>query len=124
MAIVIKKRVSLEFLGDEYKEAYLVFKSIPAIDYDSVIVELNKFQENQGQSLTFLIELLQKYFLDGKFPDDDGKLEPVVSSDLGQLDPNTIIKCFQVFTGQELDPKVEMPLSTPSSTEPNPPENT
>ncbi len=31
--IVIKKKVSLDFLGEEYKEAYFIFQTIPLPDY-------------------------------------------------------------------------------------------
>ena len=34
--IVIKKQVSLDFLGEDYKEAYINFKSIPALDYEQI----------------------------------------------------------------------------------------
>lgn len=40
--IVIKKKVNLDFLGDDYKEAFIVFKSIPLKDYDKIMDELPK----------------------------------------------------------------------------------
>ena len=40
--IVIKKRVSLDFLGDEYKGAELVFKTIPLTDYEKMRNDLPK----------------------------------------------------------------------------------
>jgi hypothetical protein len=123
VAIIIKKRVSLDFLGDEYTEAYLVFRSIPAVDFDDVMVQLKSLEEKAEGSITFILEILKKYFLSGGFPNDAGILESVAAEDLDGIDPQTLVQCFKVFTGQELDPKVETPLTTSSSTELNLPEN-
>lgn len=123
MPIVIKKRVSLEFLGEEYKDAYLTFKSIPAVDFDEIMAQLKTIEDNKEGSMTFILDMLKKYYISGEFPNDDGKLADVTAEDLGGLDPNSIVKCFQIFTGQELDPKVETPLTSSSPTEAQPQEN-
>lgn len=112
MAIVIKKRVSLEFLGEEYKEAYLVFKSIPALEFQAVADSLDKLDPNS--SIGGIVKVLEDYFLEGEFP-SDGKLEPVSKEDIGQLDPLSLTQCFKIFTGQD-DPKVETPLTNSSPT--------
>ena len=115
MGILIKKRVSLEFLGEEYGNAYLTFRSIPAVDFEEVMQKLKGIETDEESSLGFLIEILEKYFLEGQFP-DDGVLAPVAATDIGQLDAYSIIECFKVFTGQELDPKASMPLTSSSPT--------
>lgn len=122
MPIVIKKKVFLDFLGDEYKDAYLIFQSIPAADFDEVVGKLKTIEDKEEGSMTFILDILKQYFLTGEFPDDTDKLQPVGKDDLGGLDPNAIVKCFQIFTGQELDPKVETPLTSSSPTEALPPE--
>ena len=116
MAIVIKKRVSLDFLGEDYKDAYLVFQSIPAGDFDELLPQLKNPKEGDDNSSKLLLDLLKKYFIKGEFPDDDGKLSTVESDDLTGLDLTSLVKCFQLFTGQELDPKVETPLTSISAT--------
>lgn len=117
----IKKRVDLDFLGSEYKQAYLVFQSIPAVDFDEVVRELKGIEEKEEGSVTFILTILKKYFISGKFPDDSDQLTDVTKEDLDGLDPASLTKCFAVFTGQELDPKVEPPLTTSSTTaEPSP----
>lgn len=122
MAIVIKKRVGLDFLGEDYKEAYLTFQSIPAIDFDEVAKSLKSIESKGDGAVSLILEVLKKYFLSGKFPDDIG-LQDVASEDLNGLDPATLTKCFQVFTGTELDPKVETPLTSSSPTVESPPES-
>lgn len=110
--IVIKKRVEFAFLGEEYKDAYLVFKSIPSSDFDDITKQLKEIEGKQEGSLTYILGILKKYFIKGKFPD----MDKVEADDLDGLDPASVIECFKVFTGQQLDPKVETPSTTPSET--------
>ena len=57
--IVIKKRVSLDFLGEDYKEAYINFKSIPALDYEQIQEDTKKLEEGDKNSLTYIIGVLK-----------------------------------------------------------------
>lgn len=116
MAIVIKKRVSFDFLGEDYKDAYLTFQSIPLKDFDELSKNIQKAQDGNkaGQAI---LDVLKEYFVEGQFPD----LEKVTKEDLDGLDQESVIKCFSIFTGQDLDPKAPAPgpatSSTPSTTE-------
>lgn len=110
--IIIKKRVSFDYLGDEYKDAYLVFKSIPGVDFDDIQEKLKGFEGKDKGSIGFIVSILKQYFLSGSFPD----IPEVRAVDLDGLDAESIIKCFRTFTGQEIDPKVETPSTTPLPT--------
>lgn len=116
MAIVIKKRVSFDFLGSDYKDAYINFQSIPLKDFDALGSEVQKAQD-EGKAGSFILDALKKYFIDGSFPD----LPKLVVDDLDGLDQESVIKCFAIFTGQDLDPKVQAQepsvSPSPSSTE-------
>lgn len=118
--LVIKKQVSLEFLGEEYKDAYLIFKAIPLDDYENIA---EKTPEGTKQALTYIKEILEKYFIAGKFPDENRKLQDVTKQDLGQLDGESAIKCFEVLSGtsagSQTDP-LAVESSTPSKTEATP----
>lgn len=93
--IVIKKKVDLGFLGDDYKESYLVFKSIPIKDYDKIIEEVEKFKDDNKQALTYIRGVVPTYFLEGKFQGED-----VVKEDLDDFDQETYLQIFQRITGQ------------------------
>lgn len=118
MSLTIKKVVDLSSLGEDYNGIELVFKSIPARD----LPELNKKQEafpkgkdgtpNLDKVLPFFIETLQKYFLGGT-----QDKEKVSKEDIGELDSNALIYCFQIITGQDIDPKVESESPSTSTTE-------
>lgn len=113
----IKKRVSLDFLGDDYKEAYLVFQSIPLKDFEGIIKAVSEGEDNKN-SLGMISEYLQKYFIEGKFPNGEGQLEDVTSEDLTDFaDSETANRCFEILTGQNIDPKVEAPSMNTSTTD-------
>lgn len=106
MSLTIKKKVSLEFLGEEYKEAYITFKSIPLKDYESIIDSMPK-EENNKEALQLIVKTLRDYFVGGKFPDDAGELKDIVKEDIDDLDAESAIACFQTLMGQKIDPKPE-----------------
>ena len=107
MAIVIKKRVSLDFLGEEYKDAYLIFRSIPIKDFEALQNEIQGIDQDNAKSISFIFNKLKEYFISGEFPDESGKLQPVTSDDLDELDQVTTVRCFQALSGQEIDPTTQ-----------------
>ena len=102
--IIIKKRVSLEFLGEDYKEAYLIFKSIPLKDFDKY-AELANTKDNKAAS-KLVIDTLISQFVSGKFPDENGELFDVTKEQIKEFDIQTATTAFKSLTGQEPDPKV------------------
>lgn len=134
--IVIKKKVSLAFLGEEYKDAELVFRALPLLDYEKIQSELPetnlryielvtkidsgeltepentefiKLQKNEKVNnkkiMALIFKYLKEYFLSGKFPNEIGELENITDKeDLEGLDKDSVVKCFQMLTGQS-DPK-------------------
>ncbi len=107
--LVIRKRVTLEFLGDEYKESFLDFKSIPVGDYDKLIDEIKEAGEGDNNAANAVIlKLLKTYYIGGKFPNDKGILEELDSPDeLNGLDKDAILECFGKMTGQNLKGALE-----------------
>lgn len=95
--IVIRKKITLEFLGDEYKDGFLVFKGVSIDEF----TEIEKKAEAKGDDLNFIKTFLRDRFLEGKFPnvEKDNELQDVTKEDLGKLDPETIIVIFQVLGG-------------------------
>lgn len=96
--IVIKKRVSLDFLGDEYKESYLTFQSMSIAEYQKLLGEMT--DTDNVKSLKLTLDILKRHFLEGKFLD-----EIVTAEDLDQFDVQTLVSCLEIFTGQQTDPK-------------------
>lgn len=117
----IKKKIGLGFLGDEYNDAYLTFRSIPLKDFDEILDSVAKAEkEDSKASLNLMFSNITKYFVSGKFPDDTGTLQDVTSEDLTEfIDNETAIKCFELLTGQYIDPKAEPPSTNTSTTEPD-----
>lgn len=115
--IIIKKKVTLEFLGEEYKDSYLTFKSIPIGEYEDLIKQVDDVEESK--SMGEIIKILETYFHEGLF---DG--QKLAKEDVKQFDGETILKCFEALTGQktvegerQLDPLSESESTSSSTTE-------
>lgn len=104
MGIVIKRKVNLDFLGDDYKEAYIIFKALPVSEYETVIPKLNEITDTV-ENIQYILKILQDKFISGKFPSDDGLID-LTSKDLGSLDEYTLAECLSYITGQKIDPKL------------------
>lgn len=100
--IVIKKRIALEFLGEDYKDCYLEFKTIPMRDYEGYI-EKSASNKDEKKAVQFIIDTLQDLFVGGKFI-EDGELFDVTAEQVNDFDVNTILTVFKVLTGQDQSP--------------------
>lgn len=103
--IKIKKRVTLEFLGDDYKEAYLDFFSIPLSEYNALLEQSEGLEEDTAKAYGLITETLKKQYAGGKFPDEGGKLVDVAADDLMDFDLETAVHVYRVLTGQLADLK-------------------
>lgn len=103
--IVIKKKISLDFLGDDYKEGYLMFRSIALKDFEKYQTEITNNKDNDEASAKLIIKILGENFEGGKFPGEDGELFDVDKEQLQDFDITTIVNTFKILTGQELSPK-------------------
>jgi len=103
--IIIRKRVSLDFVGEDYKDCYIIFNTIPMKAYDDY-VEMAKNSGKNG-STKFIKDVLEKLFISGEFIDIDNenKLFDIKKEELGDFDMNVMITMFRVLTGQDQDPK-------------------
>lgn len=118
--IVIRKRISLDFLGEGYSDAYIVFKSIPGSDYKGIIAKFPKEEKETGESFIIIKGILQDYFIEGEFP-VDGKPEKLSKDDIDEFDREALIECFQILMGQKMDPKLEGQSMSQSTTMGQPP---
>lgn len=98
--IVIKKRVGLEFLGEEYKEGYVVLSSIPMREYEEITKKLAelKANEDENKSVVFVRDTITARFVEGKFP-VDGSLEDIDKDDLLDLPAEFFIQAMAQLNG-------------------------
>lgn len=93
--IVIKKRVGLDFLGDDYKESYLTFSVISLKEYETLLPQIEAIGDDGKKSIEFIKGILTEHFIDGRFEDQN-----VTKEDLFEFDLSTLTQCFQALTGQ------------------------
>lgn len=119
--LAIKKRVNLDFLGEEFKDAYIIFNAIPLKDYEEII---SSTPNEDIEAVKHVRRVLDKYFVSGKVPNDKSELSDMKKEEIGELDSDATITCFQILTGQSVGGQTD-PLANesenPSKTEPTPP---
>lgn len=95
--IIIKRKITLGFLGEDYKADYLIFKSVPVNDYPKIV---DKQPDDNVEATKYIQEILKDQFIEGRFQEQD-----VAKEDIGKFDGETISHCFALLTGQSADPK-------------------
>lgn len=101
--IVIKKRVSLDFLGDEYSDSYLVFRGIAVREYPELMKRTQQLGEDGAKSIELIRTELTERFIEGKVK-VDGSLVEVTKEDLADLTADVFLVCYQTIAGTP-DPK-------------------
>ena len=101
--IVIKRKIPLDFIGQEYKDCYLEFKTIPMKDYEKY-VEMASANKDEKKAVGFITETLKDLFVSGKFVGDKNELFDVKADELGDFDMNVMITVFKTLTGQDQNP--------------------
>lgn len=105
--IVIKKKILLDFLGEEYAESYITVRSISVGEYDKL----------QGTVRDVVIDR----FVTGEVM-QDGKMVEITKETLLELPADVFIKAFESMTGTP-DPKLQELSMKPSSTKPDGPKS-
>lgn len=106
MALIIKKVVELSTLGDEYTGVQLIFRSIPAKDLPGIDEKISSLPKNEdgnpqtGDILPVFLDILGKYFISGSQAS-----ESISKEDIQELDARALTYCFEIMTGQAIDPK-------------------
>lgn len=105
--IIIKKRVDLDFLGKDYEDSYLDFRSISVQEYPKLMKKVEATGDDNSESFKVIMDILKEQFVDGIF-----NKQKVDKEDMGKFDAETVLKCFEALTGQvaqdgvtSIDPK-------------------
>jgi hypothetical protein len=104
MAFVVKKKLSLDFLGDGWKDAYLEFSGLTFKESRGFTSQ--KFDEknpDSDENLNFVINLLKEHFLTGKGYDGTDLID-IAKDDIEDLPPEAISKAVEALVGGP-DPK-------------------
>lgn len=126
MALTIRKRISLDFLGEEYKDAYLIFSAIPVKDFEDIQTQIEDIKDDNTRSIKVVLDYVKKYFISGKAPDEKGVEQDVTKEDLDNLDQTSLVKCFELITGQNINEEqdfLDKDSKTQSSTTQDPQSN-
>lgn len=90
------KHISLAFLGDEWQESYLEFRTLTWADASKLQAE----DLNEAKAAGLLLETLKGMFVGGKSIGADGQLVALEAADLDELDLETIATVTKELAGQ------------------------
>lgn len=99
--IIVKKRISLDFLGEDYANSYVVFESLAIEDYKKVQAEVKAVPD--GKFMEYVTEFLKNRLISGKL-DQEGGQKDITKDNFSRLDIDTMFVCYKALTGQT-DPK-------------------
>ena len=106
----IRKKISLDFVGEDYKDAYLVFKTVPVKEYEKLFEDAKRKDMSNIDAAKLALTTIKSKFIEGKFPDVNGKLVDVSVDDLESfMDEETLNVCYLTILGQKSDPKLLAP---------------
>lgn len=107
---LVEKKISLGYLGEQYKDSYIIYSAIPFKDYEIIMTNAEKIGDDNIASIKFMQNVLTEHFISGNFQGKD-----LTKDDVLDFDGETIINSFKLIAG-EPDPKVEQPLTSTSPT--------
>lgn len=100
----IKKRISLSFLGEDYKDSYIVFKTVPVAEYEVLFKKNTELTNIEATSLA--LSVIKDKFIEGKMVDDTGTLQDISVKDIDSfMDEEILNECYLTLLGQKPDPK-------------------
>lgn len=96
-----KKKITLEFLGDEYKDSYIELESMPMNELEALLNKAKDTDQSQdrGEALSFMRNAVSDRFVGGSVS-QDGKMVEVKKEDVASLPAEVFIEAFQQIVGK------------------------
>lgn len=110
MSFLVKRRLDLEFLGDDWKGAYVNFRAPSYTEVKEIAALENKqdkqgAQDNNQQDADVVINTLKDHIVDGKGYDPENQgLADITKDNFEDLPPQVISKAVELLLGDP-DPK-------------------
>lgn len=129
MSFVIKKKISLDWLGEGWEDAYIIFSpfsygdNVELIKFRKVaskMTQISQSDEEIEKVSKKLLQLLTDKLVEGR--GFNGKeLEPITKENFKDLPVEVFNHCLNALQGEELSPKLSTPsgkVLTPDTTNP------
>lgn len=103
--VFIKKRISFDFLGDDYKDCEAFFTPIPLYEYGEIIKQQESLKDKNTKSVDFIRAKVEDHFLSGTFIDEKNEKFQLTKDNIKEFDLECIMHIFGLLTGRVVDPK-------------------
>lgn len=109
MAFLVKRKLELSFLGDDWKEAFIEFRAPSYAEVRKIAALENSkqdnSQDNDQQDADLVISTLKDHIVSGKGYDPESQgLVDITSANFEDLPPSVISKSVELLLGDP-DPK-------------------
>ena len=102
--IVIKKRIDLDFLGEDYTGGYINFKTLSVKDVEDLRPKIDAVGDDNEKATKIFMDICKENFIGGVFKDGESE-QKIEVENLDDFSPAHIIKFTRILSGQEADPK-------------------
>jgi hypothetical protein len=99
----INRRLTLEFVGDDWKDCFIEFKPFRPVDVFA-LADLSKDEVRSAESFKKIIAILKERFARGTGIDEAGQTIDLEPNDLDEMSLDFITKCLDKVMGK-VDPK-------------------
>ena len=97
----IKKRISLSFLGDNWKDCYILFEGMPYKELRELQpwIKENQDKEKNEELANKMIDMLKGKFIEGKGATDSGVVD-MEAGDIEELSVQAVNKIALEYVGE------------------------
>lgn len=99
MSFVLKKKVDLSDLSDDWKDCYIELREPTTEEVQRILPKVQKSEDGSDKQLEVIQEFISKCFIGGKGFDGDKKVE-IKKKDIGDLPITVYRRCFDFLVGE------------------------
>jgi hypothetical protein len=92
----VLKRLDLSYLGEEWKECYILFSSITFNEVGQYKVA----EKTDDEKAKLALQSLEDHFIEGKAIDESGKIVILKKGDLKDLPVDVVLKAVNFLIGE------------------------
>ena len=100
--IKINKKVSLDFLGEEYADSYVMLSAIPLREYEELSKQAKEIEESKDnqQAMQKMVDLVKARFQSGSVT-QDGKMVDLKVEDIEDMPGEFFINVIKRLSGAD-----------------------
>lgn len=96
----INKKITLEFLGEEYADSYVNMSAIPLKDYDEMVKQSEAVKDDNKKAMEYMVKLVQDRFQSGSIKQGDDMVD-MSKEDISDMPGEFFLNVIRKLSGQD-----------------------